>query len=134
LAGVDYRTLFENIHRRPGLYGLDGSYAQFCAFVSGVDHGNDGALLTGFREWLVTRAGKGNNLTWPALVRHLAFPGTDRPAAAPTDSPQTNQAAADRLFALLAEFFDLRAEHGGVVKIFDGYLAWLRTQSWYEPG
>ncbi len=110
------------------MYGLDGSYAQFCVFVDGVDYGNDGALLAGFREWLVTRAGKGDNLVWRSLVLHLAFPGDNRPCADPRDSPETNRVAVDLLFALLDEYLVLRAEHDGLVKIFDGYLGWLKTR------
>ena len=131
---MEYQGLFAEIHRRPGLYGLDGSYAQFCVFIDGVDHGNDGALLTGFREWLVPRAGLGNNLVWRSLVLHLAFPGADRPMAAPTDSPQANEAAVELLFALLAEFLNLKAERSGLVRVYDEYLTWLRNQSWYQPG
>ena len=54
--------------------------------------------------------------------------------AAPTDSPEANGAAVNLLFALLAEFLDLRAEHSGLVRVYDEYLTWLRNQSWYRPG
>ena len=68
---MDYPNLFTQIHRRPGMFGLDGSYGQYCAFINGLDAGNDWRLLTGFREWLVTRLEKGDNLGWPGLVPHL---------------------------------------------------------------
>ncbi|MCG3755349.1 MULTISPECIES: hypothetical protein [unclassified Amycolatopsis] len=52
---MDYRKLFGEIRRYPGLYGLDGSYHDYCTFLLGVDTGNGGQLLTGFPDR--TRAG-----------------------------------------------------------------------------
>ena len=108
LASLPDRTFLANIHQRPGLYGLDGSFAQYCVFVDGVDHGTDRLLLDGFREWLVARAGKGGNLVWRALVLHLAFPGGDRPDRDPAESPEANRIAVDTLFGLLDEFLTRR--------------------------
>jgi hypothetical protein len=129
---VDYRTLFAEIHRRPGMYGLDGSYGQFCAFIQGVDAGNDWQLLAGFREWLVTRLGSGNNLAWQGLVPHLAFPGTDAAGRDVLASPERGRTAVDTLFALLDEFFALRGNTAALVQIYDDYLGWLKAQSWYR--
>ncbi|WP_326834182.1 hypothetical protein VSH64_04530 [Amycolatopsis rhabdoformis] len=129
---MDYRKLFADLHQRPGLYGLDGSYHDYCTFLSGVDAGNDGGLLTGFREALVPRVGAGDNLTWRSLVLHLAFPGRTsgwREEAA----GEGRQAAVDLLFSLLADFLDRRDTHGGTAAIFDGYLTWLKAQSWHRP-
>ena len=53
---MNYRELFQQIRERPGMWGLDGSYGQFCAFLLGCDAGNAWPLLTGFREWLVVRS------------------------------------------------------------------------------
>jgi hypothetical protein len=129
---MEYRTLFRNLHRRPGLYGLDGSYAQFCVFIDGVDYGNDRGLLTGFREWLVLRAGKGDNLIWRALVLHLALPGEAQPSREPSDGPEANEIAVDTLFALLDEFLGWREEPRKLIEVFDQYLTWRRAQSWYR--
>lgn len=129
---MDYRTLFRNVRRRPGLYGLDGSYTQFCVFIDGVDYGNDRGLLTGFRELLVPRAGKGDNLAWRALVLHLAFPGQAQPSRQPSESPETNQLAVDMLFALLDEFLERREEPRKVAELFDQYHAWRSAQPWYR--
>lgn len=129
---MDYRTLFAEIHQRPGLYGLDGSYAQFCVFIDGVDAGNDRALLTGFREWLIPRLGAGNNLVWRALVLHLAFPGADATGRDVAGDTERNRVAVDLLFDLLDEFFERRRAHDGLVKIYDEYLTWLRGQPWHK--
>lgn len=128
---MEYRRLFADIHRRPGLFGLDGSYGQFCAFIEGVNAGNDWQLLTGFREWLVTRLGDGNNLAWRGLVLHLAFPGAD-PAGRDVGSPERNREAVAMLFALLDEFLALREKPDALVQIYDEYLTWLKAQSWYR--
>jgi hypothetical protein len=129
---VEYRKLFADIQSRPGMWGLDGSFGQFCAFVTGADAGNDWQLLTGFREWLVVRADAGNNLTWPALILRLAFPGVEIGQRERLTDPDGNTQAVDTLFALLAEFLDLRTPQGGTVAMFDEYLAWLKSQSWYR--
>jgi hypothetical protein len=129
---VDYRTLFAEISRRPGLYGLDGSFGQFTAFVAGVDAGCDGQFLTGFREWLVVRLGEGDNLAWTGLVLRLAFPGgwpglRDRLA-----DPEQNPTACATLFRLLDEFLARRTNHGEPARIFEEYLTWRSTQAWHQ--
>jgi hypothetical protein len=129
---MEYRALFAQIHQRPGLYGLDGSYAQYCVFIYGVDTGNDGRLLTGFREWLIVRLGTGNNLVWRSLVLHLAFPGADAAGRDVTTDTDRNAVAVDTLFALLDEFLDRSRAHDGPMDIYDEYLTWLKGQSWYR--
>jgi hypothetical protein len=126
---VDYRKLFAEIHRRPKLYGLDGSYHGYCTFLLGVDAGNDGQLLTGFTESLVPRVGAGDNLTWTSLVLHLAFP--DRTAGWHDEAAgEGRQGAVDLLFSLLDEFLERRAAPGGTAAIFGEYLTWLKAQPW----
>ena len=123
---MDYRTLFANVRRRPGLYGLDGSFGQYCAFLTGLDTGNAGQLLVGLREWLVVRVGTGNNLVWPALVKHAAFPGQH------PFQGLDEQHLVDTLFDLLDEFWEIRSRHDGTTRVFDEYLTWLKAQSWYR--
>jgi hypothetical protein len=128
---VDLCKLCTEMHRRPQLYGLDGSYHDYCTFLLGVDAGNDGGLLTGFTESLVPRVGTGDNLTWTSLVLYLAFPGRtsglhDEAAGA------GRQVAVDLLFTLLDEFFGRRSAAGGTAAIFDEYLTWRKAQSWYR--
>jgi len=130
---VEYRKLFSDIHDRPGMWGLDGSFGQFCAFLTGVDAGNDWQWLCGFREWLIVRADTGNNLHWSGLVLLLAFPGDQTGRRALLAEPEHDKRAVDTLFTLLGEFLDRRAEHDGTVAVFDEYLTWLKAQSWYVP-
>jgi hypothetical protein len=113
---VETRELLAAIRRRPGLFGLDGSFGQYCAFVEGMNAARDGQLLTGFREMLIARLGDGNNLTWPGLVRRVAGEGPVAPV----------------LFDLLEEFLERRSRSDGLVGIYDEYLTWLRAQSWYR--
>jgi hypothetical protein len=117
---VETRELFAVIRQRPGLYGLDGSFGQHCAFIEGMNTARDGRLLTGFREMLVTRFGDGNNLTWPALIRRMTSGGDD-----------TDRVSA--LYDLLEEFLDRQTRPEGLALLFDDYLTWLRAQSWYKP-
>lgn len=129
---MDYRKLFTEIHRRPNMYGLDGSYHDYCTYLLGVDAGNDGQLLTGFTELLVPRVGGGNNLSWVSLVLHLAFP--DRTSGWRDEAAgKGKQVAVDLLFSMLNEFFDKRDAHRGTAAIFDDYLTWLKAQSWHRP-
>jgi hypothetical protein len=76
------------------------------------------------------RLGDFNNLSWPALVGHIAFPEgkwRDRVATA-----QDNRHAIDTLFDLLREFFVERRQSEGLRRIFEKYSAWLRTQDWFD--
>jgi hypothetical protein len=128
---VDYPKLFSEIHQRPGMYGLDGSYHDYCTYLLGLDMGNDRQLLVGFTELLVPRVGGGSNLTWTSLVLHLAFPGRSSGWAIEA-AGDGKKVAVDLLFTLLDEFFETRSKHGGTLAIFDRYLTWLKAQSWYQ--
>lgn len=121
---MDYRALFASVRRRPGMYGLPESFPGRCAFLHGVDAGNEWQFLTGFRELLVVRADKGSNLTWNALVLHIAFPGNDHIAADLLADPDREQHAINTLFDLLDEFLERRAAHGEPAAIFAEYAAW----------
>jgi hypothetical protein len=126
---VDYRTQFARVHGRPGLFGLDGSYGQFCAYVDGVDTGNAGRLLTGFREWLVTRFGDGDNLVWQGLVLRLAFPDSTSIRPEVLSDTEHNRTAVDSLFALLDEFLALTERRAALVQVYDEYLTWRKARS-----
>jgi hypothetical protein len=116
------------------MYGLDGSYRCFTAFVSGCDAGNSRCLLIGFREWLITKVGEGDNLIWESLVLRLTFPEKDRSPQVSSLSSEENALASATCFRLLDEFFQER-EQVGNAKIFDNYLNWLKQQTWHQnPG
>lgn len=122
-----YRDLLASVRQRPAMHGLDGSYATINAFVLGCDAGSFGGMLTGFREWLIVRLGNGNNLGWPALVRHLAPGGWVPPLTAEADV-----AAVTTLFELLDEFMEKREHPDGLLTIYSDYQSWLNTQSWHR--
>lgn len=148
---LNYRELFTAIHQRPGMWGLDGSYGQFCAFLLGCNEGTSQALLTGFDEWLRMRfQGKHRptNVAWPGLILWLAFPENWRstplwadptvalyelaiPRGTQTDPFETNdeaRRAVEMLFRLLDEFLEMRQQRLGLSKIFTDYALWLQSE------
>ena len=122
-----YRNLLTAVRQRPSMHGLDGTYATITAFVLGCDAGSSGGMLTGFREWLVVRLDNGNNLGWPALIRHLAPQGWTHPL-----TPEADTEAVTALFDLLEEFLEQREQPDSLFKIYTAYQDWLKTQSWYH--
>lgn len=122
-----YRDLLASVRQRPHMHGLDGSYATVTAFVLGCDAGSSGGMLTGFREWLIARLGNGNNLAWPALIRHLTPAGFTHPL-----TPEAGAEAVTTLFQLLEEFLEQREQPDSLFKIYTSYQSWLNTQSWYH--
>jgi hypothetical protein len=125
---MDYRKLFADVRRRPGMFTLDGSFHDFTVFVRGCEAGNDWQLLAGFREWLVTLCAGHDGLAWESLVLWQAFPdgppGRDELQA----GTELNTVAVETLFRLLDEFLHRRTEHGGLAAIFGEYLAWRQAQ------
>ncbi|MFL9655104.1 TniQ family protein [Streptomyces sp. PB17] len=122
-----YQNLVTAVRREPARHGLDGTFATATAFVLGLDAGTSGSMLTGFREWLVVRLNRDHNLTWPALVRHLAPSGWTHPL-----TPRADTEAVITLHRLLAEFFDAREHPDSLAKIFRDYQSWPTTRPWSE--
>ena len=119
----EYRRLFENVRKRPGMYLIHGDFATVVAFVAGCD---TSGLLTGFREWLVTRVGCGDNLVWWALVVRLVAP-PDGQHPGKLDAA-TDARAVAMLFACLDEFLRLRSEPGGLERIHAAHSAWIAAR------
>lgn len=130
---MDTARILEYLRSRPGIVGLDGSFGQVAAFVEGVNAAQDGLFLTGFREWLIVRAGVGANLTWRGLVLLLAFPEECEARNSALRSPDKDRQAAATLIGLLFDFLEVRSAPDGFVKIYDSYTKWLRRQEWYSP-
>jgi hypothetical protein len=128
-----FLDLFENVRARPGMYLPASTYVAAAAWVEGYDRAHEGGVLTGFREWLVVKAGGGNNLYWFALVLELAFPKSRNPQAEPSKTPASEKQAIDALFRLISEFWVQRSKFDGLLEIYRAYDRWLRRQSWYEP-
>jgi hypothetical protein len=148
---MKYRELFQQIRKRPGMWGLDGSYGQYCAFLHGCDAGNAWSLLIGFREWLVVRfteAHRPDNVAWSDLILWLAFPECERatplwadpsvavythelPAGVRTDPPETNdhvRTVVALLFDLLDAFWEEKESFRGLSKIFAAYATWRENE------
>lgn len=124
MTAMDYRALLTDVQRRPNAYGLDGSYGQAVAFVTGCDAGNAWGLLVGFSQWLAMRSGEGANLAWPVLVLKIAFPSSH---TGPFE-PSQNAHAVHTLFGLLDEFLDARQGSGGAVNVLTQYIKWEQTR------
>jgi hypothetical protein len=84
-------------------------------------------LLAGFREWLVVRLNRCNDLSWPALVRHLAPGGWVHPL-----TPQADTETVITLHQLLGEFFHTRERQDDLPTIFRTCHAWLTSQAWHQ--
>jgi hypothetical protein len=127
-----FRQFLENFHRRPGMFIPWVKYQSIVAFVTGFDAACDGGPLTGFEEWLIPRAGQGNNLAWPGLVLHIAFPDASDPSHVVSSTPETEKHAIDVLFRTIFEFDDYRSKANGLRRIYLEYEHWLRGQDWYD--
>ncbi|WP_147268687.1 hypothetical protein [Sphaerisporangium album] len=122
------------IHRRPGSYGLDGSYRAFTTFIAGFHAGSGHTLLAGFREWLIVQVNGGNNLVWEALVLMLAFPTEARPLDVGPIDGERNGTAVAVLFRALDQFLAHHEEHlDGLALIYADHAEWLQRQSWARP-
>lgn len=118
---VDVPAEFVAFMRRPKMFLADVHLDSVLAFVSGFDLATSGGLLVGFREWLVSTVGDGNNLAVPGLVRLLA---------------RKSNVRADQEVAFFLEqlesFFAQRAKANGLRSIFARYEDWLRGHDWYH--
>ncbi|GAA3472370.1 hypothetical protein GCM10018965_069230 [Nonomuraea roseola] len=127
------REHLEDIRRRPGAYGLDGSYRLFTTYIAGFDAGGGHTLLEGFREWLIVQVNGANNLVWEALVLMLAFPGETGLSSVRVDE-ERNAVAVGVLFDALERFLaDRDGRPGGRNMIQAAYDQWLSQQSWMQP-
>jgi hypothetical protein len=73
-AALEY--FFRNARKRHSMFGLDDSYGEYVAYLTGFDAGTDNRTLGGFTEWVAYRThNDGANIAWPALVlREAGFP------------------------------------------------------------
>lgn len=111
---MEYEKLVQDAARRPGCYGLDGTYGQLVAFVRGCDAGNEWGLLIGFPEWLAQRVHCEANLDWSRLVLLAAG------AQHGIDDPDTQCTAT--LVESLGQFLDCRKGPHGARTIIESYL------------
>lgn len=131
---MNYRELFEGVRNRTTMFLHSATYQEASSFVLGCDAGNNFCLLHGFREWLVVKAGRGNNLHWSALVLHLALPDVPDPWSAIASSAEHNRTAINALFDLLNEYFEaLGSNHHGLAGLFLDHRVWLERSEAYNP-
>lgn len=128
LSTGKYPELLREVQQNPSMYGLDGSFSAFYAFVVGLDLGNDGLLLCGFREMLVVHFGAGNHLYWKGLIKHLAFPDTAHTSEIDFGDPEVNRVAIETMTTELLHYFELSRKHDGIRKIFDMHRAFMQRE------
>lgn len=98
---MDFVTRLQDVRRRPGAYGLDGSYVNLVAFINGADAATDWELLQGFRPWLAQKLGHGANLVWWSLVEKVCVQNAEVQKATSLDDARMCEC----VFDLLTEFF-----------------------------
>src|SRR5579872_3126146 len=113
----------------PGMYLPNCSFDSVVSFLQGFDLALQGALLCGYREWLVVQMGGGSNLSWSQLV-HQSILRT-RPAAS-SDSIAEVEGVADYMFQSLNAFLAERSKSNGLRNLFMRYQQWLQKQEWYD--
>ncbi|MFH9651111.1 hypothetical protein ACIOHR_20065 [Streptomyces anulatus] len=119
---MEYRQLFADVRRRPGSYGLSGSFWETVAFISGCDAGNSWGLLIGFREWLALKADTEANLAWPFLVLKVAKVTAGDSGAGRELSGADEAKALEVLFEELDSFLSARNGAHGATVIIAKYL------------
>jgi hypothetical protein len=124
---MEFTELVSRLCLRPGLWVLPPYFSTVCAFIRGYDHARDGGPLAGFREWLVVRADRGDNLTWEGLVKILILPGHDLTEPLTADREESCLKA---LASLFEEFFRFREEQG-ITRVHYDYARWLLRKRWY---
>lgn len=123
----------QHVRQRPKLFMSAVTFDAAVAFLNGYDVAQSGALMCGFREWLVVKVGCGNNLVWYALVLELAFPGAEDPRKQLTEN-NDHAAVIELMFDLLEQYRAEAESYQGLRRIHLRYENWLRQQEWYGPG
>ncbi|MER6768184.1 hypothetical protein ABT389_00220 [Streptomyces bacillaris] len=119
---MEYRQLFTDVRRRPGSYGLSGSFREAVAFINGCDAGNSWGLLVGFREWLALKAETEANLAWPFLILKIAkIPAGDSEAGVQFSGADEAKSL-EVLFEELDSFLSARNGVHGATVIIAKYL------------
>jgi hypothetical protein len=132
-----HQELFDRIHSHLGMYFIEESYSIVAAFIMGYDLAYQGGLLNGFREWLILKVNGCNNLSWEELVLQIAFPDSKSPRELLKARPNLERQAIDMLFALLAEFDEVRSKYDSLKDIFFRYQQWIEVQEqndWKKTG
>ena len=116
----------DRVRTRTAMYVFPDTYDSVSAYLLGYDAALEGALLIGFKEWLVMRLGAGINLVWTELIPPLAFPESKEPWKGPSTEDE-NRAAIDKLFELISEFAAERGDDEAATKIRNDYENWYQA-------
>ena len=104
------------------------SYDKLIAFLMGLDIGAQGAVLDGFREYLLLRLGEESSVWWPGIAVRLTVPH----AASRPDTDIDDQAAVDGLFDLLDEFLAEFPASRSRSRLYHEYFLWKQQLSFYD--
>ncbi len=122
----DFAAFFAEFRKRPGMYIFNSeSFDAVCGLLRGCDFSS--SCLEGFREFLIVKVGRGDNLIWEVLVLELAHPGymesSDEWAKFRNDPHEIKV-----LFDLVEEFLEIRKGHEGLLHIFASYEKWRAAE------
>ena len=117
------KEIIEGMIKRPGMFVSEPHFSNMCSFLNGYDFANDGGVLVGFREWLVTTLEYGDNFTWDGLINHYIL----------INFPEfTEKDKVEKLGTFILNFLEEKEKYRGLKLIYINYELWLRAQSWYN--
>lgn len=97
-----------NLQNRSGMFGLDGTFPMYVAFLHGYIFSEEARWIDGFRGWLAEKNGDGFNLGWESLVIRIAFPeDSDEWRVFKKRDVESDSLLAGKLFELLSEYIDV---------------------------
>jgi hypothetical protein len=123
---MEFPELIPLLCTRTSMWVQPPCFSSVFAFIDGYDYARDGGPLAGFREWLIVRADRGDNLHWSGLVMLLCIPDADW--AGPFTAEQ-EASCLQGMAGLFDEFFGFRQEHG-ITKIHHDHAQWLLGKRW----
>ncbi|MFJ6901099.1 hypothetical protein [Streptomyces hokutonensis] len=127
IGEFSFREHLELIRKRPGMYGLDGSYGDYVTYLHGYDAGTRDSALLGFREWLLLKLGHHSSFVWSRLVTELVLPEASPGRGYRDLDEKQNSVVVEALFRLLGEFLqDRDVERDGLRSIFRDYALQFR--------
>ena len=127
-----YRTLFADLRLYPLTFLPDASYPSICAFIEGIDVGNQGGVLDGFQEWLTIRFDGLSNIAWPGQVLRSVVPEAENVRLSDLTAEQDEHATA-MLFDLLDAFMGEVEGDYSRQRLWFEWAEWLRSRSWFDP-
>ncbi len=127
---VDVFRRIQNGGRR--YFFSDPTFEAVVAFVQGYNIACEGALLLGFREWLIVRLDDGLTLIWPDLVLRVAFPDARDPRGELSASAEGERRAVNTLWGLFFEF-EAVLEQRGLNSIVWAYCQWYSRRYGSDP-